>query len=308
MNQTFLTSKDWADFQASIDRKVFRYETEYIVANIIKHELPLKKNYLYIPHGPILKIDSVDKESIIQSEIIKFVKFVKDLAKQNKSIYVKAEPLSDYVAKKIVKELRFKKSKKEIQPSKTIVLDLTKTHEELLREFNKTTRYEVHFGEKKNIQIKEITLDEFENIWPMFKETVKRQGFHLHPKQYYKDLLLFSGQELKIKAYASVLDNQYLSCGFFGFWQNKAYYLHSAFFYKHRLLKPMYALQWGIINLAKNLGVKTYDLWGIDANKWPGVTSFKIGFGGKIIEYPGSFDLIIRKFWYLIYKITSKIF
>ena len=46
---------------------------------------------------------------------------------------------------------------------------------------------------------------------------------------------------------------------------------------------------------------------GIDENKWPGVTRFKIGFGGQIIKYPGTFDLVYDDAWYNIYKMVRQI-
>ena len=48
-------------------------------------------------------------------------------------------------------------------------------------------------------------------------------------------------------------------------------------------------------------------LRGIDAKKWPGVTRFKLGWGGDIKEYPGSFDLPVSKIWYLGYNLARKI-
>jgi lipid II:glycine glycyltransferase (peptidoglycan interpeptide bridge formation enzyme) len=66
-------------------------------------------------------------------------------------------------------------------------------------------------------------------------------------------------------------------------------------------------LHWEIIRQAKQLGYHFYDFWGIDEKKWPGLTRFKKGFGGKIIEYPGTFDLVFNKFWYQLYRL-GKIF
>jgi len=62
------------------------------------------------------------------------------------------------------------------------------------------------------------------------------------------------------------------------------------------------------MKLFKTRGYMFYDFWGIDSKKWPGVTRFKLGWGGNQVEYPGSFDLPISKFWYLVYKLAKKIF
>ena len=69
-----------------------------------------------------------------------------------------------------------------------------------------------------------------------------------------------------------------------------------------------YSLHWENIKYLKQNGLKYYDLWGADARKWPGVTRFKLGWGGDVKEYPGSFDIPVSKFWYFIYKLKQKLF
>jgi lipid II:glycine glycyltransferase (peptidoglycan interpeptide bridge formation enzyme) len=64
-----------------------------------------------------------------------------------------------------------------------------------------------------------------------------------------------------------------------------------------------YLLHWQIMKEGKSSGYKYYDLNGVDEQKWPGVTRFKLGFGGAIINYPGTFDLVFNKTWYNVYKI-----
>jgi lipid II:glycine glycyltransferase (peptidoglycan interpeptide bridge formation enzyme) len=66
-------------------------------------------------------------------------------------------------------------------------------------------------------------------------------------------------------------------------------------------------LQWEEIRLVKKQGYRFYDFWGIDEKKWPGVTRFKMGFGGETVTYPGTFDLVFDKFWYQLYNLGKKI-
>jgi lipid II:glycine glycyltransferase (peptidoglycan interpeptide bridge formation enzyme) len=68
-----------------------------------------------------------------------------------------------------------------------------------------------------------------------------------------------------------------------------------------------YLLQWHAIRLGKARGCKFYDFFGIDEDKWPGVTRFKKGFGGDVKIYPGTFDLIFSQAWYGIYSWLRKI-
>ena len=65
-------------------------------------------------------------------------------------------------------------------------------------------------------------------------------------------------------------------------------------------------MHWEIIMWAKSKGYEFYDFWGIDANEWSGVSKFKLGFGGRAVEYPGSFDMPISGFWYFVYRLIRK--
>jgi lipid II:glycine glycyltransferase (peptidoglycan interpeptide bridge formation enzyme) len=65
-------------------------------------------------------------------------------------------------------------------------------------------------------------------------------------------------------------------------------------------------LQWHQIKYAKEKGFELYDFWGFDEKRWPGVSRFKLGFGGQTTKYPGTFDLILNKLWYFFYKIARK--
>ena len=68
-----------------------------------------------------------------------------------------------------------------------------------------------------------------------------------------------------------------------------------------------YILHWEIIKYAKENGFNEYDFWGIDEKKWPGVTRFKKGFGGREVEYAGSYDYVFQPFWYKLYNLYRKL-
>ena len=103
-------------FQRSLGREVFEYEKEGITAKIIKHDLPLGKNYLYIPNGP--EMDFNQMTGGLKNPVANFVKWLRELGKNEKSIFIKAEPVVDSVAQALA-EHGWKKSKKEIQPGRT---------------------------------------------------------------------------------------------------------------------------------------------------------------------------------------------
>ena len=72
----------------------------------------------------------------------------------------------------------------------------------------------------------------------------------------------------------------------------------------NRKIPGAYALLWQAIKDLKKEGYERFNLWGIAPagqpnHRYAGVTTFKTGFGGEIIEYVPAHDLIISKVKYL---------
>lgn len=304
MNKSFLQTKEWLDFQKHLGRATWRFDNGKITANIVAHKLPLGKNYLYIPHGPALNFDLFDGG--VKNETDNFLKYLKDLAKENRSMFVKIEPASDSVM-----ELTFRKWMKRadsLQPHRTVILDLDLPEEGLLSKMHHKTRYNINLGARKGLEFRES--EDVEAFWHLLKKTSKKDQFQTHDKNYYFELLNFfrDGNELKTKLFTVEHDAKPIAAAMIMFYGDTAYYLHGAMDRNHKKLMAPYFMHWEIAKHAKSTGHRHYDFWGIDARRWPGVTRFKLGWGGRQVEYPGSFDIPISSIWYLIYRIARKVF
>ena len=86
-----------------------------------------------------------------------------------------------------------------------------------------------------------------------------------------------------------------------------ATYLHGASSRRHRDVMAPHLLQWHMIKEARQRGCGVYDFWGIDEQRWPGVTRFKRGFAGREITYPQSVDVVHRPSAYAAYRMAKKI-
>ena len=120
-----------------------------------------------------------------------------------------------------------------------------------------------------------------------------------------------ASRKIEIRLYLAEHQSKAVAGAIILLYGDTGYYLHGASDYDQRSLMAPYALHWFIIKYLKtsrqSLAASRYDLWGIDARRWPGVTRFKLGWGGRTVEYPGSFDLPISKFWYLAYRVARKV-
>jgi len=298
-NGSFLQSWLWGEFQESLGRQVWRIEKDNLKALVIRYNLPLGKNYLYCPRGPIGPIET-------------FLEKVKEIGQKEKSIFFKIEPDRDcpldtvLEARTVPKGLSLFRSSKQIQPQKTLVLDISKPEEELLSQIHSKTRYNIRLAQKKGVTIEESS-EKIDDFLRLSKETAKRDRFHLHPQGYYQKMLEVLGQEGMIKLFLAKCKNQIVAANLVCFFGQTATYLHGASDYNSRQLMAPHLLQWHAICQAKQLGLKYYDFRGIDEKKWPGVTRFKKGFAGQEITFPGAFDLVFDKLWYFMYKIARKV-
>jgi lipid II:glycine glycyltransferase (peptidoglycan interpeptide bridge formation enzyme) len=92
------------------------------------------------------------------------------------------------------------------------------------------------------------------------------------------------------------------------FFGDTAFYVHGGSSNKERNVMSTYLLQWRAICLAKEKKYNFYDFYGIDENKWPGVTSFKKGFGGFEKDFLGTYDLIFNNVYYMFYMFFRSFF
>lgn len=289
----FLHSWQWGKFQESLKRKIWRFgvyqEDELIGAlMLIKNNLPFGKSYLYSPRFPIL-IENVSAEIFIDK--------IKEIGEKENSIFWRV----DLFNAQIFKDIKFVKIS-DLQPSKTILLDLTKSEEEILKEMHQKTRYNIRLAEKKGVRVKIAQTEEEVDIFlKLLKETAQRDKFRIYSLSYYQKLLQLDKNFAKL--FLAEYQGKIVAGNLMIFFGDTATYLHGASANEYKNVMAPYLLHWIAIKEAKRMCLKYYDFWGIDEKKWPGVTRFKKGFGGRIFEYPGTFDLIFNNFWYNLYQI-----
>lgn len=234
---------------------------------------------------------------------------IKKIAKKEKVIFLRFEPRKFEMRKS---KIAIRKSI-DIQPSQTIMLDLSRSEDVLLATMHQKTRYNIRLAEKKGVQIREASHagflagdgeKEVEKFWKLMEKTSGRDGFTPHDKDYYEKLLHTAPDRFKL--FFAILEDNIIAAGIFSFFGDTATYLFGASDNDHREVMAPYLLQWELIKRSKSAGCKFYDFFGVDDKKWPGVTRFKLGFSGEEIKYPGTFDVIFNILRYEIYLILRR--
>ncbi|MCX6721039.1 MAG: peptidoglycan bridge formation glycyltransferase FemA/FemB family protein [Candidatus Staskawiczbacteria bacterium] len=294
-SNSFLQAFDWGNFQKKNGKKVTRMQARngsQIAgqAQVFTERISFK-NYSYIPYGPIFR-KGLDKEQ--KTQVFKaIVNEIYKIAGKENCVFLRVEPIEQLG---FVEGFKACAPFKRLQPQKTLVLDLTKTDNELEADFKPKTRQNINFSRKNGVTIKKekSRLDDF---CQLMKKTEERQEFGIYNNAYYKNILDLNGNVTSELFYAE-FENKIINAIIVIFFGGKAFTLHGGSDYKYRHFKSANLLYWEIILEAKKRGFKEFDFWGIDEKKWPGVTTFKKSFGGREVEYPQGTDLIFNNFWY----------
>jgi lipid II:glycine glycyltransferase (peptidoglycan interpeptide bridge formation enzyme) len=88
-------------------------------------------------------------------------------------------------------------------------------------------------------------------------------------------------------------------------WRDFLYYPYGASTEQHKNVMANNLMMWEAIKFGKKMGLKTFDLWGREEGK--GFTKFKEGYNPKVVEFLGTWDLIINKPMYRLYKAGERV-
>ncbi len=318
-NSSFLQSWEWAEFQEKLGRKIWRLTIEdngqvLLQALVVKKPLPFGKNYFYIPFGPCFKQNLTEEQKKQALELL--FDELKKISASEKAVYCYIEPKeTEGPSFRQIAEGRaltgFCKPQKRIQPQRTLVVDLTPAEEQIFKNLkSKTTRYNIRFAQNKGVEFtapETIGDKEIDIFFELAQKSAKRDGFVNYSKDYFEKLFAVSSQEMPVKLFFSQYENEIISANIFIFFAKTAVHLFGGFNHDFRHLMAPYFMHWKQMLFAKNqMNCETYDFWGIDEKKWPGVTHFKRSFGGKEIEYPKGYDMVMDKLWYSVFKAARK--
>lgn len=302
MDRPFLQTPEWLAFQKSLGRRVWRLDDGFIKANVIRHDVRLGQNYLYVPYGPELNFDLAKQG--LTNEISHFVSHIRALAEHEGSMFVKLEPMHDVALEILMRNgMRMRKARGHIQPMRTVVMDLDRSSDDLLDGLHHKHRYNINLAQRKGVTVGDM--EDVSVFWSLLQQTSEHDDFRTHDRRYYGKLMsFFSGEHsaLRTRMYGAFVGGKPIAAAIILEHGRTAYYLHGAMDRTYRALMAPHALHWSVIQQYKERGFAHYDFWGIDAHLWPGVTRFKLGFGAQTVEYPGSFDLVTKPMWYWLYR------
>ncbi|MBT3390868.1 MAG: peptidoglycan bridge formation glycyltransferase FemA/FemB family protein [Chloroflexi bacterium] len=302
-----LQTAAWGELKSDFGWDAVRLRADDVGAQILFRRLPLGFTLAYIPKGPI----GAGWEKLWPQ--------VDQLCRKRKAIFLKVEPdLWTGEADALGVENPppgFRLSPHDVQPPRTLLVDLLPSEEEILARMKQKTRYNIRLGIKKGVVVHPN--DDVDAFFHLMGLTGERAEFGVHSLEYYRRAYeLFHPQGLCEILQAEYQGEPLAALMVFTRGQ-RAWYLYGASSNRHRNLMPTYLLQWEAMRWAKGRGCAEYDLWGVpdaDADEleanfmqrsdglW-GVYRFKRGFGGELQRSAGPWDRVYRPWFYALYRV-----
>jgi len=295
---------EWGELKKDFGWKPIRIISENVGVQILFRRLPLGFTIGYMPKPVDSGQWTVDSEA--------FWCEVDSICKKNRAIFLKIEP-DAWDSEFRILHSAFRISPHNIQPPRTITINIQDSEENILSCMKPKCRYNIRLAEKKGVTVR--AWDDIAAFHAMMTITGGRDGFGVHSKEYYQRAyelfhpkgtceLLVAEYEGKPLASLMVFANA-----------KRAWYVYGASNNEERNRMPTYLLQWEAIRWAKARGCEEYDLWGVpDENEetlesqfetrhdglW-GVYRFKRGFGGQLKRAAQALDRVYNPLLYWAY-------
>ena len=244
---------------------------------------------------------------------------IKEIAKKRRAILVKFEPnkRTDEKAKSEIREIEnnfnFVKGKS-LFTKYSFWLDLSGTEENLLKNMHQKTRYNIRLAEKKGVKVIEDNSDKgFEDYWKLMQETTKRQGFYAHTKSYHHKMWNQMKESGMGHLFKAVFEDKVLTTWILFSLNDVLYYPYGASSSENREVMASNLMMWEVIKFGKKLKCKLLDMWGSlgpepdEKDPWYGFHRFKQGYGPELVEFVGTYDLVIDPMLYKVYGVVDKI-
>jgi len=298
-------SKEWADFLTS---------QGWLVEDLDGAKAYIRKLPLY---GSVVKIQ--------RPQIIPPIKTIDKIAQKYRALFVKLEP--EISKQKFPDEEQlegFELDKAPNLPTKTLVLELSKSKKELWKALSRDTRRDIE--EAKNHQIS-ITCYQagdrnfgqaLNDFFQLHSETGHRQGFWTpNFRQLKTKIEVFGKNAILFLAYPKPYppNPKPLAGALILIHDATAYYHHTATSITGRRLQATYLMMWRIIQKTKDLELRALDLGSIydtryhrATKSWRSFGVFKTKWSKHEVEYPMPLIKYYHPAVKLIFRLDSLLF
>ena len=326
-----LQSEAWEECLQKDGEQTHRWAGEGWTALAVQKKTPVG-SYLFLPYGPAI-LDAEHRTQCLQDAL----QTLSERARSLGCLFVRCEPTFAVNAAQMRSQGLVEA--KEIDPKHTWVLDLAgQTEAELLAGMEKNKPRSWRNMASKGMSVRttqdpaavtELTrllaaVGEQDHFTPQAEAHLRHQLEAGFATLYLVDLAEAAKKATPadttateaILADATDVDrgagSQVIAAALVYDYDGVRYYAHAAADYEHRKLRAGTVLLVQMIFDAARAGQQTFDFWGITTSTdpehpWAGFTQYKKSFGGRQVDYAGTWDLPLNKHKYQLYKTLRQV-
>jgi len=287
----FMQSSWWAEFKRREGYAVTDLICEQVgAARLMDYPFGHERGFILCPEGPLLPWDETEICRAALRSLTEYVKASKD------AIGLRIEPHLEPPPPSILRN--WAKAPTDLTPADTLVLDLTRTDEELLTVMHPKCRYNLRIAARHGVAAHHAAdMDLVHPFYSLLTETSQRDGFFLEPLGFFLNLCQTAFSAGAAEFVWAELDGQILAMMLLIHFGHRSTYLYGASSHLRRETMPNHAMHWTAIQRSHQRGSREYDLYGIDAlgrrdHLYAGITRFKKQWGGTVRRRIGARDYI----------------
>ncbi len=284
------------------------------VCLLVQRPLPLKRFFLTAPWGPVLRDPAVALPGAQVDAAETFAELTRSLRERlhGGGFFARVEPKLPADARTAAALVAhgYVQPGRSIQPKDTLILNLEKTEDDLLRDMHPKTRYNIRLARRHDIAVASQPDAEGLQVFLQLAREVQRRGeFHYHTERYYAAMLRTLAPIGMLDILVARHHGVPLAAHILLRFGTTVTYAHGASSAQKKSVMAPHLLQWEGMLRAKAQGASRYDLFGIApprapvTHAWTGVTRFKRGFGGTEEHFIGAADLVGDHALYRAYEV-----
>jgi lipid II:glycine glycyltransferase (peptidoglycan interpeptide bridge formation enzyme) len=271
---------------------------------LLIRRIPLLGSVAYAPRAPLM---STDDPELLPA----LLDTVRRVASDKRIVYLKLQPPVD--RDDLPEQLRahgFVSSELQAAPVASVRLRLAEhaDPDSIFKALRATTRSRIRQAQKRGVEVRSGGVQDLPLLQSLLEATAVRQGFAPYPAHYYRclwDAFAPSGQAMMqiVEHEGTALAASLL----IAFGDTVLYKIGAWDGSKGTPPGANALMHWTAIRRAHAAGFRYYDFEGIPldvaravqggakASSSMGVAFFKLGFGGEVVIYPGTFDLSLSR-------------
>jgi lipid II:glycine glycyltransferase (peptidoglycan interpeptide bridge formation enzyme) len=257
----------------------------------------------YVARGPVLaSADPVPREVVLRA--------LESVSRQYRVRFVVVQPPAGHPA--TVQDLRMRGYREagrlvEPHPRCTVVVDLSPDEDRLLAAMKSKTRYNIRLAQRRDVTVREGGQRDIAVFHRLLTLTGERQRFPVPSREYFGDLMRVMAPGGHARIFLAEVHGEPVSALLVVAFGDTVTYKRGGWSGGDGNRHPNELLHWTAMRWAKQQGYRHYDFEGIDTDRTAAgvpeatgaggtrsVSSFKLGFGGAVVESPGPYELIMN--------------